>query len=155
MKIKLINSAILIHLFLFIGVFFSCKSTKKIVTKNDKIIVSNSNQSISNISSKTKQFLNEFEKELKESNKNIKTFTPTKRLIDEYSIKKIDNEYFISGFIKTNENFDKKVFENSEVKFGQSSGQIITVNVPLYFLTDFLKMAGIEYFEMSEKVQTK
>lgn len=76
-------------------------------------------------------------------------------MIDEYSIKQIDNDFFISGFIKTNENFDKKTFENSGVKFGQPSGQIITVNVPLYFFTDFLKMAGIEYFEMSEKVQTK
>ena len=152
---KIINSIILIHLFLFISMVFSCNGTKHTIIKNDKIIVSNSNQSTFNISTKTKQFLNEFEKELKESNKNIKIYNPSKRLVDEYSIKKIDNEYFISGFIKTNENFDKKIFENSEVKFGQPSGQIITVNVPLYFLTDFFKMSGIEYFEISEKVQTK
>jgi hypothetical protein len=153
MKIKLINSAIIIHFFVLIGVFFSCKSSKKIVTNNEKIKVSNSNQSISNISARTKQFLTELEKEL--NGENISEFIPSKRLIDEYSIYKIKNEFFISGFVKINEKFDKSICENSSVQFGQPSGQITTVNIPLNYLSDFLKMSGIEYFEISEKVQTK
>jgi hypothetical protein len=155
MKRKLINSAIIIHLFFFTGMFFSCNGTKQTTTKNEKIMQTETVQLSYNISARTKQFLNELEKELNESNKNLKTFIPSNKLMDEYSIKQINDEFFISGFIKTNENFDKAIFENSGVKFGQPSGQIITVNIPLHFLSDFFKMSGIEYFEISVKAHTK
>ncbi|MDA0987502.1 MAG: hypothetical protein O3A55_07895 [Bacteroidetes bacterium] len=155
MKRKFINSVIIIHLLFFIGVFFSCNGTKQTTTKNEKIMQTETLQSSYNISGRTKQFLNELEKELKESNKNLKTFIPSKKLIDEYSIKQINETFFVSGFIKKSENFDKTIFENSEVTFGQPSGQIITINVPLYFLSDFLNHKEIEYFEISEKVHTK
>lgn len=133
--------------------FSSCKETNHIIPNSENNIESNSFRMNYNISSRTKQFLNELEKEL--NGENISEFIPSKRLIDEYSIYKIKNEFFISGFVKINEKFNKSIFENSSVKFGQPSGQIITVNIPLNYLSDFLKMSGIEYFEMSEKVQTK
>jgi hypothetical protein len=136
-------------------VFFSCNGTKQTTTKNEKVMQPETLQSSYNISGRAKQFLNELERELKESNRNLKTFIPSKKLIDDYSIKKINETFFISGFIKTSENFDKTIFENSGVTFGQPSGKIITVNVPLYFLTEFLNHKQIEYFEISEKVHTK
>ena len=141
------------YLFISMILFSSCKETNHIIPNSENNIESNSFRMNYNISSRTKQFLNELEKEL--NGENISEFIPSKRLIDEYSIYKIKNEFFISGFVKINEKFNKSIFENSSVKFGQPSGQIITVNIPLNYLSDFLKMSGIEYFEMSEKVQTK
>jgi|GEM_PF-6428454 len=155
MKRKFINSAIIIHLLFFTGVFFSCSGTKQTTTKNEKIMRTETLHSSYNISARTKQFLNELEKESKESNKNLKKFTPSKKMIEEYSLKQTNETFFISGFIKTGESFDKTIFENSGVTFGQPSGKIITVNVPLHFLSDFLNHKEIEYFEISGKVYTK
>ncbi|MBK7911278.1 hypothetical protein [Candidatus Pollutiaquabacter sp.] len=142
---------------LITSVTFSCNGTKQTATqKNEKVIQTESLQVTYNISAKTRQFLNEFEKELSESNKNLKTFSPSKKLIDEYNIKQVnETSFLISGFIKTNEHFDKSNLEKSGVTFGQPSGQIVTVNVPLYVLPDFLSDKGIEYFEISTKAQSK
>lgn len=135
---------------------FSCNGTKQTATqKNEKVIQTKSLQATYNISARTRQFLNELEKELSESNKNLKTFSPSKKLIDEFNIKQANERFFINGFIKTNEHFDKTNLEKSGVTFGQPSGQITTVYVPLYVLPDFLSDKGIEYFEISSKVQTK
>jgi hypothetical protein len=141
------------YLFISMILFSSCKEANHITSNSEKNIESTLFRIDYNVSSRTKQFLNELEKEL--NGENISEFAPSKRLIDDYSICKIKKEFFISGFVKINEKFDKSIFENSGVQFGQPSGQINTVNIPLNYLSDFLKMSGIEYFEMSEKVQIK
>ena len=129
----------------------SCNGTKQI--PND-IALSLLKPSY-NLSTRSNQFLHELDYELMKSKKNLDEFTPSKKLIDEYSIKNIGNRYFISGFIKIKDNFNKSSLENNGVILGSTAGKILTVGVPFKYLPDFLNINTIEYFEISEKVHIK
>jgi hypothetical protein len=143
--------AILTFLTIFSGFFFSCNGTKQTTTKNEKTMQTETFQTSYNVSARTKSFLAELEKEISEAGNSIENFKPSDRLIEVYNIRKQSDTYFISGFIKTNEHFDRNGLEQINVTLGQATGIIVTVQVPFKSLSQFLKTEGIEYFEISEK----
>lgn len=142
--------------FTIISVFFlSCNGTKQAAkTNNENIMQTETFQPSYNISAKTKMFLSELENEISQV-KNIENFKPSNKLIASYNIRKQGNDYFISGFIKPNDQFDRNNLEPNNVTFGQAIGIVVTVQVPLRYLSQFLKAKGIEYFEISEKVNSQ
>jgi len=140
--------------FITILVISSCTTSKEVANKSQSL----ENEEITSlfpVSASTKRFLYDFNNELKKSKVEINSFEPSLKLIDSYSLRKINEEYCISGFIKVNESFLKTNLESKGVTFGSTSGKIITINVPLVYLEDFLKEDTIQYFEISSKVQIK
>ncbi len=101
----------------------------------------------------TKLFLADYNKEKSEFIN--KEYLPSDNLINNYSLKKIDNEYTVSGFIKTNSDFQKEDLVPLNIKNGSDVNKIITVIIPLSSVDDFLKLDGINYFEIGEKVELK
>jgi len=144
---------VLIGLTIFLGFFLSCNETKQAVkTNNENIMQTEIFQTTYNISARTKMFLSELENEISKAGKSIESFKPSEKLIESHNIRKQDDDYFISGFVKTNELFYRNSFEQINITFGQDTGNIITVQIPFKSLSQFLKGEGIEYFEISEKV---
>jgi hypothetical protein len=143
------KNTIFIHLLLLV----SCISTKQ---PNSISQTENSNLSARfSISARTRQFLSNLNKELIHDQCGIKEFKLSEKLLNDFAIRKQGDTYLISGFIKTNEDFDKPFLEKTGITFGQQAGQICTVNIPLQCLSVFLDHEGIEYFEISEKIQIK
>jgi hypothetical protein len=129
----------------------SCVNTKQV---NSISQTENSNLSARfNVSVRTKLFLSDLNKELVHNKRGMAKFEPSEKLLKDFAIRKQGNIYLISGFIKTNEGFDRTLLEKSGITFGEQVGQICTVNIPLQCLSIFFNHTGIEYFEISEKVQ--
>jgi len=155
MKKKTVISGILFPLLIITLTFLSCSIDKRACKYNEDSHKTELLFSSYNVSPRTKLFLKELNKELKVGSKSLKTFVPSEIFIKKYDIKKIDSIYAIGGLIKTSESFNKNSFDNSGIIFGQTSGRITTVFVPIYYLNDFLNKKEIEYFEISEKVYSK
>lgn len=101
-----------------------------------------------NVSPKTHIFLKEF----KEENLKSEIIKVSEKMIKKYGIKIQNEEYYISGLIKTNHLFEQNQLSEIRVFSGLFSGDILTVRVPLGSLYSFFNIKGIEYFEISENV---
>lgn len=142
--------------FVYALVLHSCIGSKELLNEKQKESLSKEEISATYpISTSTKCFILDLDKELKENKVNVKFFEPSRKLIESYSLIKINQEYCISGFIKVNPTFIKTELEKKGVLFGSTSGQIVTVNVPLSSLQDFLSNQSIQYFEISSKVEIR
>ena len=131
---------------------FACSSTKKnTANKKDTKPISAENQF--DMSLHTKMFLREFESEKKSANND--DFIPSVKLINKYGLKKVSDEYTISGFIKTNNKFQKDQLTLLKIKYGSLVNNIITVIIPLNSIDSFLYLKGIDYFEIGAKVELK
>jgi hypothetical protein len=108
---------------------------------------------IFDISAKTKLLINDIKTELNASKIKLENYTPSKKIIDSYNLLYIDNQIHISGLMLTNINFNKAKLDEISVKNGSSSGKITTVQIPLNKFDQFLKINGIEYFEVSIKIK--
>ncbi len=104
------------------------------------------------ISAKTQLFLNELEKEINLNGGNIKNYKASEKMLNEYNLKRFNETYFVGGFIKVTSSFKTKPLESYGVKFGQEKKEIRTVNVPVYYLKEFLTADNILFFQISEKV---
>ena len=146
----------LIVVFIYAFLIHSCSNSKEV--SNQKKNQSLSKEEISAsyaISTSTKRFILDLNNELEENKVGVKFFEPSRKLIASYSLIKINQEYCISGFIKVNPTFIKTELEEKGVLFGSTSGQIVTVNVPLSSLQYFLNNQSIQYFEISSKVEIR
>ena len=146
---------ILIYNIAFLLFLVACKGNKEII----KSINGNSKHSYeiipaqkeTRISPNTKIFLLELEKE----KLNQKEYQPSQTLIDNYNLLFIDNEFFICGFIKVDDNFNKEDLEKINTRVISTSGSIITVHIPLSSIDNFLKINSVKYFQISEKAELK
>ncbi len=134
----------------------SCSS--KMNTKKDKTEAKSSQTEYNtkykfDLSLHTKLFLQDLKKELAE--KEITEFEPSSKLKTKYSITENGGEYRISGFIKTNNQYNKADLVALEININSSVGNIITVSIPLKSIYKFLELDGIKYFEISKKVEFK
>ena len=128
----------------------SCSSSKQSV--NNSMISIKTNYPVS---ARTKQFVAELNNELPIKNDSLENYTPSNKLIEKYNIRKQEGLYYVSGFIKFSENFDKSNLEKINVFVGKTSNLISTVQVPLNKLNQFFQITGITYFEIAEKAELK
>jgi len=142
----------LITIFIISTVLFSCSSTKQ-NSKEKKVANSNSIEYKFDMSLHTKLFLQELEKEKNE--KETENFIPSEKLIEKYSIKKINDLYTINGFIKANENFNENDLSSLNIQTNSKVGEIVTVTIPLNSIDNFLTLNGVKYFEINKKVELK
>lgn len=140
----------------------SCKTTK--TTSNQTKSQSEMKDSDSDnyrfkknfsLSTNTRSLINEIEQELASKNIKISDYKPSKTLTEKYLIRKQGEDYIISGFIKVENEFNPNDLKNKGISFGNPSGALITVNVPIVLLEVFLSADHITYFEISERVTTK
>lgn len=74
-------------------------------------------------------------------------------LVPGYVYKTLDNKnYYISAFIKTEENFNPEVLKELGIITGTHAGAIYSVHIPLNKLKDFVYKPGIGYLELDEPV---
>ena len=133
-------------IFLFSFFLFNCSSTKKV----EKSSVENHKEYRFSLSLQTKLFLSDLEKERK--GKNLKDFEPTSALIEKYQIKKIQDAYSISGFIKINDDFNESDLKSLNIKINSTLNKTMTIIIPISTIHDFLELNGINYFEIATKV---
>src|SRR5690606_13146170 len=107
------------------------------------------------LSARTKLFLKAVEDEMSSMKKNIETYEPSDDIVKKYGLKKQNEEYIISGFIKTTSSFEKNGLESKGVNLGRKTGELMTISFPLNFLQEFLTTENITYFEISEQVTPK
>ncbi len=130
----------------------SCSSMKN--TKKDKTMAkSNQTEYKFDMSLHTKLFLEDLKKEL--IDKDIVDLKPSEELKTKYNITESEGEFIISGFIKTNSQYNERDLVNLEIKTNSSVGDITTVVIPLKSIYKFLELDGVKYFEINKKVELK
>jgi len=105
------------------------------------------------LSLQTILFLQELETE-RESKANS-NFIPSNKLIDKYNIKKLNDIYTISGFIKTKDGYNENNLTQLNIKTNSKVGNIITIIIPISSIDTFLTLDGISYFEINKRVDLK
>lgn len=149
----------LVYIILII-VLSSCSSAKDIINNNADSLQNTTNATNTtvtmkpsfDISGRTRLFINSLKQEIDASKTSMSNFTPSEKLIEDYSIRKMNTGYTVSGFIKTTDDFSKTQFDGTNVSVGQPSGDIRTIHIPLTYFPDFLKQKNISYFEISKKL---
>jgi hypothetical protein len=121
----------------------ACSATKKSSSKKDEPKQSSVENKF-DLSMYTKSFLVAPE-----------NFVPSEKLINKYSIKKVNGTYTISGFIKINDSYQEKELTQLNIKTGSAVSNIVTVIITLESIDSFLLINGINYFEIGEKVEPK
>ncbi len=149
------SSLLAVLLFSLIPFCISCGGAKQTNNKTEVNHTTSNLTPIFNVSARTKSFLAALENEISGHGNSIENAQLSEKFIEAYNVRELDNDYSISGFIKMNEDFDSKDLEQIDVALRQPTGAITTVQVPLKSLGQFLKIPGIEYFEISEKVTNK
>ena len=82
-------------------------------------------------------------------------YVPSKELIEKYNLRKLNGVYTISGFIKINNEFNENDLAQLNIKANSKIGEIMTVIIPLNSIEMFLKINGVKYFEISQKVELR
>jgi len=98
-----------------------------------------------------KFFLSDLQQELKEQQKSLEDYVPTKALMDKYGVRLFNHVYLVQGFITTNDRFDLDRIKKLGISTGKPLGNKMTVSIPLSSLADFLNLPGVDYFEMNPK----
>lgn len=138
----------------------SCNGTKNTSkTNSEQVKIENKEspklESTFDISARTKLFIKAVEDEMSSMESNIETYEPSDGLVQQYGLKRQNDEYIIRGFIKTTSSFEKSGLESKGVNLGRKTGELMTISFPLNFLQEFLTTENITYFEISEQVTPK
>lgn len=99
--------------------------------------------------------IQDINKELSDNNISIENYNPTKTIIEKYNILLYNEEYFIQGFIKTNDQLNHNNFIKLNISTGVMMGDKATIRIPIKSFFQFLNITGVEYFEMNPKVELK
>ncbi|MCF8332665.1 MAG: hypothetical protein K9I47_00830 [Bacteroidales bacterium] len=139
--------------FILIVLLSACKiiSPEQDINQNH-----NSNQDFDTefkISANAQLFFKKLSDERKQNQR--KVFKPSKELITKYHLKKVDNSYYIRGFIKTVNYFNPQSLRAINVNVSPDAGKFRTISIPLNKTNEFLKIKGIKYFELSKKAEPK
>jgi hypothetical protein len=139
----------------------SCNGTKNTSRSktNQEVNIENKEipkfESTFNISARSQLFIKAVEDEMSSTESNIETYEPSGELVQQYGLKKQNEEHIIRGFIKTTSSFEKINLESKGVNIGRKTGEMMTISFPLSFLQEFLASDNITYFEISEQVTPK
>lgn len=150
------NKQIFISVFIILLlVIYSCSGTKQTGNKTKMKSAPINLTAKYNISARTRLLIKDIETELQNKKTNLKDFIPSKELVKKYGLLKINELFYINGFILINENFNESTLNELSIKTGAESNNLITVQVPVNKFDLFLQNKGIKYFKVSEKVYKK
>ena len=140
---------------LFILCVFSlcCCNSKKSVQKTTDTTNTRDmqNQAAFEVSAQTKVFQSELKK--------VMTANELGQLpadfVKKYNLQKMDNQYYVGGFIQTTEDWKPESLTELGIKTGAAAGKMQTVSIPLDRFAPFLELSGISYFQLSESANPK
>lgn len=132
-------------------IFIQCGQLKhyKVDSKPDK--TNDTMSTTMKLSLHTKQFI----KEIESTNKKFDESDFSDEFKKKYGIIIQNNQFFIGGLAKVNNNYNSHHLKNMNVKVNSKSGNIITLDIPLSSLKAFFKYDGVSYFEINQKVDLK
>lgn len=80
---------------------------------------------------------------------------PSDSFVKKYNLQQTDQAYYVSGFIKTDDQLKASELEALGVQSGTQAGNMQTVRIPLKAVDAFFQLKGITYFQLSEKINSK
>lgn len=113
--------------------------------------ISMQNQTSFEVSAQTKMFQSELKKVIERN----ELKQPPADFVKKYNLQKMDNQYYVSGFIQTTDDWKPQSLNDLGVKSGASTGKMQTVTIPLHQFESFLELSGISYFQLNESVNPK
>ena len=131
---------------------FGCRTAEIVKTNSDNAKVMNGsfNTKIA-LSLETRIFIEELNSEKLMTKKDA--YSPSESLIKKYGLEKYNKGYKINGIVKVGEEFIQNEFNNLDIVMNATSNSIYTISIPLISLDKFLKINGIEYFEIAMKIE--
>lgn len=86
---------------------------------------------------------------------NLKQNRSADYLTENFNLIKLDNETYVSAFIKIDGNIDKSSLAEYGVKLNAQAGNIYTSLIPINQIENVLSTEGLEYLEIGHKVEPK
>lgn len=135
-------------------IFVGCASKKDAATNSQDAESSTMSYDLEkaemNLSLSARMFINDLNRQsFKKHNENY--YLP-EDFIKKYGINKSSHGYSIGGFAKINEKFNEAALRSLNIEVNSSSGDIVTLEIPLKSLGRFLKYNGIDYFELNQRI---
>lgn len=130
----------------------SCNSKKSVQQTNDTTNTRTmQDQPAFEVSTQTKRF----QAELLKVTANSDLENLPEEFTKKYNLQKIDGQLYVQGFIQTNEDFKANSLSELGIKSGPTTGNMQTVSIPLDQFSQFLGISGIQYFQLSEAINSK
>jgi subtilisin family serine protease len=86
---------------------------------------------------------------------NLKQKKSDNYLIEHFNLTRLDNDTYVSAFIKTDVNFDESLLTELNVKLNTQAGNNYTSLIPINQLENVLLVDGLVYLEIGNKVEPK
>lgn len=77
------------------------------------------------------------------------------KLMDKYSLQKLEEQIYVSAFIKVNTDFESSIFDDLKIKVNSYVGDFYTVLVPIEVLEQTLSSNGIISLDIAQKALPK
>lgn len=131
----------------------SCITSDNKAQKDDSVAKPSNFSSNFKLSPQTKLFIQDLRQEIENEDKT--TFKSSSKLQNKYNLRKLNNVFYVNGFIKVNNNYDEDVLSKLNINVNSSKGEIKTISIPIKSIPKFLRTDGIEYFEISQQVKNQ
>lgn len=99
------------------------------------------------------QFWNDLKKDLDDYD--INNYTPGEAFIQKYKLRKVDDIYIVSGFIKTKPDFEATSVEGLGGVIANYTETLNTFRIPLNKLPEMIWLEGIERVELATNIRIK
>lgn len=131
-------------LVLFISILFlqfvACKSSQK----SSKVETSQSEYNSTKVSPEVNKLILALDDEMASS---ADEFEPSKSLINQYRLKKLEDQYYVGGLAKMEKKSEKSILEEKGCKVATQAGNIWTVLIPIKKLKETVSLDQVLYFE--------
>jgi len=85
----------------------------------------------------------------------ISTYIPTESQISQFGMVLQNNDYLIKGYFQVDNDFDESKLNALGGKMTKYSDKFQSYTIPIKKITDFVRLKGIKYIELSIKVYRK
>ncbi len=145
MKTKMLFSA------LIVGILLGCSSSRKSFNKENNQPVITKKISLSN---SFKSFWRDLTEEAG-GDDSLELFVPSQALIEHYSLREQDHQFFVSGFLHTDSSFNKEDIEKLGGNIVRYTETIGTFSIPIKNIALLIQLKGITYIEINKKVRKR
>lgn len=105
--------------------------------------------------SSTKLLLNEYYKAKQNAEKKGKNITLPEKIVNDYALKIVDDNYVVKAFIKINDSLNEDDLNKVGVSVNSKINNTWSVIVPLNKIEDLSKVNGVELIDVSIKSQIR
>ncbi len=132
----------------------SCCSTKKTATTKTNTSLVGELPSNIDFSTSFLVFWTAFQDDTK-GLKSLENYKPSQEIIDLAAVSLVDDEYMLSGYLKTDANFDETAFAHLGGIINRIDETLATFKMPLKNVPEMLKLKGLVSVEAANRVQLR